>query len=301
MEEEIDYFEKLKQLFKIDGSLYKEPVRHYSENVGLSCYRIPDKALLKRIEVEDGDEYRTLVKIGFNPYRRNEGQLQPILIIMSFCLYKNGEYTLDFNRINSKVMLPYEIKDTEHYFNLETHEICTEDKRSIDGSELIEKIYYEHIKLTKPIISIWYSIRVFLVKDVSKSIIQFLYSSGNIILKIFTGDIYKRKKEKINIYNLKNDVETPNEDKLFDFFGLKVKAIPLFTYSMFHICGYIVFTIYNIYPKWVKVILEYNLLTVVYVITSYSLYTKIPELVFKGYLSIVDNILRIIERKIIKP
>jgi len=70
---------------------------------------------------------------------------------------------------------------------------------------------------------------------------------------------------------------------------------------MFHLCGYIIFTIYKVYPKWIKVILEYNLLTVVYVITSYTLYTKLPELILKSYLSVVDKRLRIIERKIIKP
>lgn len=303
MDSEFEY-QQLISSFPLDPNLYKNITRHTGDSIGFSFYRLPSQQLKETLGIDNSNDYRTLIAVYFNKSLPRSGYFQPINIRMSFCLYNNNEYFLDYSVIKNKKALPIDIY---HHglitCDLQTAQIYNQHLELINGKDFIEELYKQHIKMAKRSVRLWFRIRHISYKAVPISFLSALYNLLNITLTFFTGDSLKQQIIKIKFFDFQNTTHDNEQksEKPIDFYGLKVKPVPLFTYSLCHLIGYFVLNHINYHPSFIKHILEYNLLTVVYVIFSYIIYTKIPEIIIKPFLMRVDSLRSTLIRKKIEP
>lgn len=304
-------FEEFKNCFKFDTNKVLDITQHSNPNVlGFSAYILPSEKMRKNLEIEDGFEYRTLLAVYFNKYKSDKNGVQPLVVHILFALYdkknKLGDYVLDYSHIKNKNKLPIEIYDCDtYYFDSNKKTICKNDSVSIDTYEEFKKLYDYHIKLTKGL-HIWiYNFKKFFLQLLPTKIVSFFITIFNTILFFFTGKkIQNTFLKKFNYQSAESETESKSNEinaEKIDFFGLEVKPVPLFTYSLLHLIGYGIMYYMKIFPNWIKQLLNYNMLTVIYVIVSYMIYTKFSELILSSIIRVLFKMRNLLLRIKIKP
>ena len=293
-------FSEFQNAFTIDETKYHGLAQHENNSIGFSTYRFPSADLQSKLKIEPRADYRTLFAAYVNRYKSSVGNLQPIVLRFVFCLYENDTYILDFSKLKNYKQLPIDIMETERYFyDVKKKLICKEDGTAVDTKKIIEDLYQQHIKLTKLMVNLWFLVRRFLIKKVIFRVSDWIINRLNVVLFFFTGKRYI--KSRVILSSDGEVLSTLDSKREVDFFGLKVKIIPLFTYSLLHLTGFGVFWYLNIKPGWIHTLLEFNLLTAVYVVFSYVMYTKATEWILTPIFKFFDNIRSFALKKVIKP
>ena len=138
-----------------------------------------------------------------------------------------------------------------------------------------------------------------------RKILSKLINIFNFCLKIFTGEtVISLMTGSLNYFSPEHENNYNIEDISAEeicFFGLNVKPVPAFTYSLFHLIGYGIMFYLGIFPRWIELVLNYEMLTVVYIITSYNIYTKIPLILFRPFVKWLFKIYNNFGKKVISP
>ena len=310
---EYNDFNSFRNSFNLDENVFQNITQHANpDRLGFSAYILPTEELKRKLNIESGFEYRTLFAVYFNKFKSTINNLQPLVVRMVFALYDDnnslGDYILDYSHIKNIKKVPVDIYDDDNYFfDINNIKICDKNGSEINTSHEFNKMYNYHTKLSKGINSSLFSLKTFFYRTLPQKIYMKAIKIFNFILYFFAREKIESKVLNFNILNEvfpseKNKTLTKTEEvSNVDFFGLKVKYVPLFTYSLLHIIGYFIFYYFKIFPNWIKQILEYNFLTVIYVLTSYFLYTSIPAKLLTPVIEWLYRKYNIISKLVIKP
>jgi len=195
----------------------------------------------------------------------------------------DGVTIRDFEKTKLTDPIDIEFPD-EYFYNIETGELY-KNRKKITADKLINRVYNQHIKSTKPIkgffliikLFLWWKLLYLAFRYLSKVFYFLLFLiSGNryfyepifkeeilnnkVIKTEFPGEKITATKEEIN--------EKLKEGKKFNFFGYEASRWSIIFYSVLHLMFYIVFIYFNYKPTIVIVVFKNNFITLIYVIVS---------------------------------
>lgn len=224
-------------------------------------------------------------------------------------------------RINSSVAIrndskigafdPVDLDSTEDYYYDVTNNKLLKGRRSISPIDLINEIYNDHIKPTKPIKGLWLRTKIFFSRTLLKNIFNYIAAFFHYLLYIITGDKYSYEpimqeeilnntilshhwKEMIGRKKKPEMKDNFIQSAKFNFFENQVSYWIVIFYSILHLFLYIIFERKNWRPLIITTIFKNSFLTVIYVVVSLwileVLVPKILKMLIKNFSKITAAI-----------
>lgn len=195
----------------------------------------------------------------------------------------NGISLRDHNKI--KLTSPADLTSRNDYYYDVAGNRLIKKTEEISPIALINEIYDEHIKSTKPFKGLWLRAKILFWRIISKDIFDVFYNISRFLLWLVTGDRYSYEPI-LQAEILNNEIVNHSMQELvghrrdrgvkevikarpkFEFLGYSASYWVIIFYSIFHLLLYALFEYEDWRPAIITVLLKNNFLTLIYVIVS---------------------------------
>ena len=216
-------------------------------------------------------------------------------------MYEDGALVEDYSYLK-KQPVPY-ISNDSLFITLNHSGIVNAKNESCNTNVYLQEIFNSILNSTKYFSSLN-------CKKRKLNRINFFIPIINFLLNIFSGKTFNKETLKsensdsfvLGKYNeldnklssIENILENDNAKdteakketlKTVSFFGFEIRIVPVFTYSFMHLVCFFIFYFINLKPKFIQLLLNYEFLTIIYVISSFFVFLTIPDMLFSYVLS----------------
>lgn len=245
---------------------------------------------------------------------------KPLLITAVYGKKTDGGVTMRALDTSKLLDEPLDLNFTDEYFyDFKDHQLYR-GKEKITGDQLLEEIYWKHIKCTKPIMGIILRLKLRFWRTWLVWILSMISKFFHYFLLIISGDRYKYEfvlqEETLNGVIISsrfdrrigrggtNQLPKPKEDdkeaKKIDFFGIDVPQWPIVFYAILHLSILGVWKYLHYSTIEIKKFFDNNFLTVLYVIVSFWLVETVLPFCLKKLIKLFSTLSALSEYKNIK-
>ncbi len=264
--------------------------------IGYSIKRDYDEDVVKKLGIIDKKTYTSLTHLSIDDRDLEESNKKklPVNIEINCLLFEDVEnkFVYNYEYITNQKMKPINISTQGYTLDLLNKQFY-KDNEKIELIDIYSEVYKKHIKPTLPLKGLPFRVKVyyrrlllFALNNFSLLIIKLLHGifDYNIKVKITT---IRNSDKKDSSYDDKSE----SKQKTFEFLGYKESSRTIISYSLFHFVLYLALYYFHFKPVIIKNIINYQFLTLIYVITSMAIFGKlIPE--------ILIFVVKVIENKI---
>lgn len=275
----------------------------FNDYIGFSVFKECDK---KHVKVKNKKKYVSLIKIYLENNKNNKIEKIPIYIDVALCLYEDNKFYLNHDFIINKLSKPIDFFWYDEYFYNPNKNIFYKKNDEINPNKILEEVYMLHLKPTEPLKGLIIRAKL-LINIFVKNLFLIINKLLNSILFIISGKAYS-----FNIYtqiffdfkDKKEIEETESEKKVkpIKILGYPASFPSIFTYCLYHLIIYVLLFIFHIklkpnFIKIIKIILKYNFLTLVYVISSITIYEHFLPKILKYLIKKISKFYYYFENK----
>ena len=217
-----------------------------------------------KLKIEIGNKYRTNFWVYIDIDNLGNGEMIPIYSRMFFGLIEGNILVGDYSKIKNSSLVPLPVESHSFYFDKTKNRIVNRKGKIIAIDELKDKLlslHYYYLRQTK--INKFISSIVRRTKMVFYQIIKYM--------SLFTRGKYINKVERYSDERVKAEYVSGTTS----LYGFKVSEIPFIAFSILLAIGFILCYWKNIKPDILRIIMKYNLLTIVFSILLYLFYERI--------------------------
>jgi hypothetical protein len=283
MEEIISEFEKALQT----DMLKSENKTKLIDNLGFS-FKIDLPSDYKQ-KLDPKNEYSLFsliyLQLDKKTIEENNTDLIPINTKLSLCEEdKSGILEAYSSMYNDSVNIKNFIRKGPYYFNIGSKKFEKEIKKKfeeIDVKKMITELYDEHLnrnaKAEWHFRIEWFKKAIFLFAILLRYIFSLFYL-------ITTGNKIKFSISMFGNTSIRKQIISNDEIKKIriNFFNFDINIIPITTYSMIHMIGYLIFSYISFKPTIYTTILKNNFLVVIYTIVTLVIMQFVFGNIFKG-------------------
>ena len=264
--------------------------------IGYSIKRDYDEDVVKKLGIIDKKTYTSLTHLSIIDSDLEESNKKkiPVNVEMNCLLFEDVEnkFVYNYEYITNPRMKPINISTQAYTLDLLNQKFYKENKK-IDLIDIYNEVYERHIIPSSVIKGLPFRTKV----GLNKFLIFVLKSISITIGKILEWAYYyePHRKNFKTILPSGEDNSSINEPVLenerFDFYGYKVSPRTISIYSFFHLAMYMIFYLFNYYPQIIKNIVKYQFLTLIYVISTVTVFSKFVPKILVATLKKLDNMI----------
>lgn len=268
-----------------------EKITPLIDAVGFSVSKLCDS---KYIKTRNNKIYKSLVKIYLEPSKDNTNNIKPIHTSISLDLFEDDQYKLDHKYIRNQISKPIDYYTTDEYYFNDSLNKFYRKQIEIEPDHILNEIYQNHIKPTKFILGFIIRTNIF-INILIKCIFALLSNFYNCLLwfisgKSFSFDIYKRIFIELKNKEEIKTKEDPKHGKTIKIFDYQASMHSIFSYCLIHLTIFAILFSLNYKPDFIRIILNYNLLTLMYGICSLVIYENFLPKIFRYLIKIFTEI-----------
>ena len=264
--------------------------------IGYSIKHDYDEDVVKKLRISDKKTYTSLTNLSVFDEDLKEFNKKkiPVDVVIRFLLFEDDEnkFVYNYDFLGNKNWKP--VSFTAHGYSLDlSNKQFYKGNQKIDLINIYSEVYDKHVKPSLVIKGLPFRTKV----GLNKFLVFVLKSISITIGKILEWAYYyePHRKNFKTIFPSGEDNSSISEPVLenerFDFYGYKVSPRTISIYSFFHLAMYMIFYLFNYYPQIIKNIVKYQFLTLIYMISTVTVFSKFVPKILVATLKNLDNMI----------
>lgn len=276
-EQYADIFERFKNSFNLAANGYEDPITLEDNDIGFSAKKEIEIKFKNKLKITDNKKYLTLIHVLVKDIKKPKA---PISLTFDFVMKEQNEYVLGYAYIQN-YFRPLNIFSVDEYFYEPENNIFYKKNKEITAEKILINLYDLQMKPLKFFKGFILRCKILLFKFIS-FLFHVIHKLLKYLLFIISGEIF--------IYNYLEELVTDrkknfNENKINENSDIKSKKIKIFDYEAniwsifvfctFHLAAFSILYFFKIMPNFIKIILKYNFLTIIYVLFALAVFDKL--------------------------
>ena len=278
-----EIFERFKNSFNLSSNGYEDPITLEDNDIGFSAKKDIEIKFNKKLKITENKKYLTLIQVLVRDLKKSKA---PISLSFDFVMKEQNEYVLGYSYIKN-YFRPLNIDSVDEYFYEPEKNIFYKKDKEIAADKILKNLYDLQMKPLKFFKGFKLRSKILLFKFIS-FMFYVIHNFLKFLLLVISGEIF--------IYDYLEELVTVNmknfqQKKLIENSEMKSKKIKIFDYEAniwsifvfctFHLLAFFILYFFKIMPNFIKILLKYNFLTIIYVLFALAVFDKLLPLLLK--------------------